>query len=108
MLSMCCVEGISSRTEGQRFVYRVLVRKGIGDKGLSSPEPATQWEYELVWLLLLLLPWRSNRPASIHASVNVLLFLLCRFQNLHEQRNVSFCVTSNEQSNEACGNRSES
>ena len=32
--------------------------------------------------VILLFPWRSNRSASVHATVNVLLFLLRRFQYL--------------------------
>lgn len=37
----------------------------------------------LRWQLLLLwFPWRSDGTAGTHATVNVLLFLLCRLQNL--------------------------
>ena len=49
---------------------------------LSAPEPAAQGKFVLVHLLLLLFPWRSDGPASVHATVNVLLFLLCWFQDL--------------------------
>ena len=52
---------------------------------LFSPEPAAHGEFGLAWLLLLLLPWRSNGSASAHATINVLLFLLRRFQNLQIQ-----------------------
>lgn len=43
----------------------------------------------LVHLLLLLLPWRSYGPASAHATVDVLLFLLCWFQYLATRRVIS-------------------
>lgn len=46
-----------------------------GDWELSSPEPAARRAC-VGTLLLLLLPWRSYRPASAHATVDVLLFLL--------------------------------
>lgn len=51
-------------------------------KKLFPPEPAAHEEFGLAWLLLLLLPWRSDGPASVHATVDVLLFLLCWFQDL--------------------------
>lgn len=52
------------------------------ERRLFSPEPAAHGEFGLAWLLLLLLPWRSNGSASAHATINVLLFLLRRSQNL--------------------------
>ncbi len=62
---------------------------------LFSPEPAAHGEFGLAWLLLLLLPWRSNGSASAHATINVLLFLLRRFQNLQFQAtDVSFVYMS--------------
>jgi len=78
----------------------VIIRRGIDDVEVSSwesfvafgvgcvylelsaPEPAVHEKIVLVHLLLLLFPWRSDGPASVHATVNVLLFLLCWFQNL--------------------------
>ena len=38
--------------------------------------------YKILLLGVFLFPWRSNRPASVHATVNVLLFLFRRFQYL--------------------------
>lgn len=51
---------------------------------LSPPEPAAHGKFVLVHLLFLLLPWRSYGPASAHATVDVLLFLLCWFQDLSQ------------------------
>lgn len=57
--------------------------KGESCGRLSSPEPAAHRKYVLVHLLLILLfPWRSDGSASAHATVHVLLFLLCWFQDL--------------------------
>ena len=53
-----------------------------GESILFSSEPAAQGNFGLACLLLLWLPWRSNGPASVHATVNVLLFLLRWFQDL--------------------------
>lgn len=40
-------------------------------------------------LLILLFPWRSDGSASAHATVHVLLFLLCWFQDLSQDTTVS-------------------
>ena len=64
------------------FVAFALAGAGAGVSKLSAPEPAVHGRLVLVHLLLLLFPWRSDGPASAHATVNVLLFLLCWFQNL--------------------------
>lgn len=40
-------------------------------------------------LLILLLPWRSDGSASAHATVHVLLFFLCWFQDLSQNTTVS-------------------
>ena len=58
--------------------------------GLFPPKPAAHGKLvlALILLLLLLLPWRSYGPASTHATVDVLLFFLRRFQDLKGQ--VSF------------------
>ncbi len=65
--------------------YRGSGRRGVivEDAGKCYFRPnLLHMKSGLAWLLLLLLPWRSDRPASVHATVNVLLFLLCWFQNL--------------------------
>ena len=54
---------------------------------LFSSEPAAKEEFGLACLLLFLFPRRSNGSASAHATINVLLFLLCRFQNLQRKDN---------------------
>ena len=54
------------------------------------PEPAAHGKFVLVHKLLLgvlLFPWRSDGPASVHATVNVLLFLFRWFQYL-------FCLSA--------------
>lgn len=38
-----------------------------------------RWQLLLFWF-----PWRSDGTAGTHATVNVLLFLLCRLQNLDQ------------------------
>ena len=61
---------------------RLTRYRGIGEV-LFPPEPAAHGKFVLVHLLLLLLPWRSYGPASAHATVDVLLFLLRWLQNLY-------------------------
>lgn len=61
---------------------------GIGEC-LFPPEPAAHGKFVLVHLLLLLLPWRSYGPASAHATVDVLLFLLRWLQNLDRTKHLS-------------------
>lgn len=51
----------------------------------------TESSYWYINLLLgiLLFPWRSDGPASVHATVNVLLFLLRWFQYLNVRKSAT-------------------
>ena len=72
--------------------FRLLTwYRGIGGD-LFPPEPAAHGKFVLVHLLLLLLPWRSYGPASAHATVDVLLFLLRWLQNLWTRKQISMSV----------------
>lgn len=65
---------------------RALSRNdGLGDedKTISARTCCTR-KVRVGTLLLFLFPWRSYGPASAHATVDVLLFLLRWFQNLGE------------------------
>ena len=46
---------------------------------------SSHW-YKILFLGVFLFPWRSDRPASVHATVNVLLFLFRWFQYLASHR----------------------
>ena len=72
--------------------FRLLTwYRGIGEY-LFPPEPAAHGKFVLAHLLLLLLPWRSYGPASAHATVDVLLFLLRWLQNLWAREQISKIV----------------
>ena len=87
------VGGVGVIMEGVSMMWKCRVgnrssrsRSVVHVSKLSAPEPAIHEKLVLVHLLLLLFPWRSDGPASVHATVNVLLFLLCWFQNLVVER----------------------
>ena len=57
-------------------------RVRVGERFIGVRTCCTRETRVGIRLLLLLFPRRSDGPASVHATVNVLLFLFSRFQNL--------------------------
>ena len=68
---------------GKRFLVPSIVRiTRVGDKTSIFARTCCTRGVCVGTLLLLLFPGRGNGPACAHATIDVLLFLLCRLQDL--------------------------
>lgn len=76
-------EAVVLVNNGKCFIVPSIVRvTRIGDKKSIFARTCCTRGVCVGTLLLLLLPGRGNGPACAHATIDVLLFLLCRLQDL--------------------------